>query len=111
MKTSNLFNARALTRPLLVAFSCASVAAAAADVSDIELRRLFEPSTSERAAEAEGKIYIYEGLRDIDVQRAMDEQFGRVENMMFIGTIKTDETGKTARDSKTGVAVTSDDGC
>ena len=54
---------------------------------------------------------IYEGLRDIDIQRAMDEEFGRVENMMFIRTIKTDETGKTARDPETGVAVTSDDGC
>ncbi|QVL48594.1 MAG: hypothetical protein KFB96_23965 [Thiocapsa sp.] len=111
MKTSSLFSARALFHPLLVAFSCVTVAAAAADVSDIDLRRLFEPSTGERAAEAKGGIYIYEGLRDIDVQRAMDEQFGRVENMMFIGTIKTDETGKTARDPKTGAAVTSDDGC
>jgi hypothetical protein len=92
-------------------FSSVTLAAAAADVSDIELRRLFEPTTSERAAEAKGEIYIYEGLRDIDVQRAMDEQFGRVENMMFIRTIKTDETGKTARDPKTGAAVPSDDGC
>jgi hypothetical protein len=111
MKTSNLFNAPALIHPLLVAFSCATVAAAAADVSDIDLRRLFEPSTSERASEAKGEIYIYEGLRDIDVQRAMDEQFHRVENMMFIRTIKTDETGQAARDSETGAAVTSDDGC
>jgi tellurite resistance protein len=111
MKTSNHSNARALIPPLLLAFSCVTVAAAAAGVSDIELRRLFEPTTSERAAEAKGEIYIYEGLRDIDVQRAMDEQFGRVENMMFIRTIKTDETGKTARDPETGAAVTSDDGC
>lgn len=111
MKTSNLFGARALIHPSLVAFSCVTVTAAAADVSEIDLRRLFEPSISERAAEGKGEIYIYEGLRDIDVQRAMDEQFDRVENMMFIRTIKTDETGKTARDPKTGAAVTSDDGC
>jgi hypothetical protein len=111
MKTSNLVNARALIHPLLVALSSVTLAAAAADVSDIELRRLFEPSTSERAAEAKGEIYIYEGLRDIDIQRAMDEEFGRVENMMFIRTIKTDETGKTARDPETGEAVASDDGC
>jgi hypothetical protein len=111
MKTSNLFSARALSLPLLVAFSCVIVAAAAADVSEIDLRRLFEPSTSERAAEAKGEIYIYEGLRDLDVQRAMDEHFGRVENMMFIRTIKTDETGKPEQDPKTGAAVTSDDGC
>ena len=111
MKASNHFNARVLFPPLLLASSCVTVAAAAADVSDIELRRLFEPTTSERAAEAKGEIYIYEGLRDIDVQRAMDQQFERVENMMFIRTIKTDETGKTARDPETGVAVTSDDGC
>jgi hypothetical protein len=82
-----------------------------ADVSRIELRRLFEPTASELAAEALGRIYIYEGLRDIDVRRAMDEEFDRVESMMFIRLIKTDETGKVERDLETGEVVTTDDGC
>ena len=56
----------------------------AADVRDIELRRLFEPTPAEQRAERSGRIYIYEGLRESDVARAMAEQFDRVDSMMFI---------------------------
>jgi hypothetical protein len=85
--------------------------AAAAEVSDIELRRLFEPTRAELAAEANGRIYIYDGLRDVDVQRALDEEFERVESMMFIRTVKTDTSGKTKRDANTGALEYEDDGC
>jgi hypothetical protein len=56
----------------------------AAEVRDIELRRLFEPTAAELRAERAGKIYIYEGLKESDVARALDTQFDRVEAMMFI---------------------------
>jgi hypothetical protein len=84
---------------------------AAADVSTIELRRLFDPTEAELAAEAEGRIYIYDGLTDRDVQRAMNEEFERVENMMFIRTRKTDDTGELKRDAETGEVEYEDDGC
>jgi hypothetical protein len=84
---------------------------AAADVSAIELRRLFEPSGAELAEEARGRIHIYEGLRDTDVQRALDEAFDRVENMMFIRTIKTDDRGEVQRDPDSGAVEIEDDGC
>ena len=111
MKTALIFSARALIHPLFVACSSLTLAAAAADVSDIELRRLFEPSTSELAAEAKGGIYIYEGLRDTDIERAMEEQFERLENMMFIRSIKTDESGEIQHNPDTGEVITTDDGC
>jgi hypothetical protein len=105
-------SAHALIRPFILVCSCATAAAsAAADVSEIELRRLFEPTASELAVEARGGIYIYEGLRDIDVQRAMDEQFDRVQYMMFIRTLKTDDTGEVELHPATGAAVTESDGC
>ena len=85
--------------------------AAAADVSDIELRRLFEPTQAELTSEANGRIYIYDGLRDVDVQRALDEEFERVQSMMFIRTIKTDNSGKVTRDADTGGVAYEDDGC
>ena len=85
--------------------------ATAADIADIELRRLFEPTPSELAAEAESHIYIYDGLTGRDIQRAMNEEFERVENMMFIRTRKTDETGQLKRDAETGEAEHEDDGC
>jgi hypothetical protein len=111
MRTPSTFSGLTLIHPLLIVLPCATVAAAAADVSDIELRRLFNPTASELVAEAKGGIYIYEGLRDTDIQRAMDEQFDRVENMMFIRIIKTDESGQVQRNPDTGVVVTTNDGC
>jgi hypothetical protein len=84
---------------------------AATDVSEIELRRLFEPTQAELAAEERGRIYIYDGLRDVDVQRALDEEFERVDNMMFIRIRKTDDDGKVKRDADTGTVEYEDDGC
>ena len=37
-----------------------------------------EPTPAELRAEAAGRIYIYDGLRDVDVQRALDEEFERL---------------------------------
>jgi hypothetical protein len=91
--------------------SLTSTLAHATDVSEIELRRLFEPTQAELSAEQEGRIYIYDGLRDTDIQRALEEEFNRVENMMFIRTIKTDKEGEIKRDEETGEAEVEDDGC
>jgi hypothetical protein len=85
--------------------------AVAADVSEFEQRRLFSPTEAELASEAEGRIYIYDGLTDIDVQRALHDEFDRVENMMFIRTKKTDEAGEVKRDADTGEVEYEDDGC
>ena len=80
-------------------------------VAEIDLRRLLEPTASELAQEQEGRIYIYEGLRDIDIEHAMDSEFDRVEHMMFIRTRKTNEKGEVVRDPNTGQAEVEDDGC
>ncbi|MEA3277292.1 MAG: hypothetical protein U9Q81_18830 [Pseudomonadota bacterium] len=94
---------------LLIA--AAADALAAADVSEIEMRRLFDPTPAELRAEASDRIYIYEGLRDIDIARVMDEEFERVESMMFIRTKMTTGTGEVVKDPKTAEAVVEDDGC
>ena len=41
----------------------------------------------------------------------MDEEFERVENMMFIRTKKTTAAGEEIKDQDTGRAVVEDDGC
>ncbi len=88
-----------------------TTSALAEDLRDIELRRLFDPTEAEVASEAEGRIYIYDGLTDVDVQRALNEEFDRVDNMMFIRTKKTDEQGEVKRDENTGAVQYEDDGC
>jgi hypothetical protein len=93
---------------LLLAMSTGSLAV---DVSGIELRRLFDPTPAELQAEASGRIYIYDGLRDIDIERAMDKEFNRVDSMMFIRLKKTDEEGEVRRDPESGNAMVEDDGC
>jgi hypothetical protein len=85
--------------------------ALAEELRDIELRRLFDPTEAEVASEAEGRIYIYDGLTDVDVQRALNEEFDRVEHMMFIRTKKTDAKGELKRDAQTGAVEYEDDGC
>ncbi|MGD8275279.1 MAG: hypothetical protein PVJ30_04920 [Thiohalocapsa sp.] len=105
-------SARKATKHLLGAITLAVTASVpAGDVRDIELRRLFDPTQAEVASEAEGRIYIYDGLTDVDVQRALNEQFQRVENMMFIRTRKTDKAGEVKRDAETGEVDYEDDGC
>ena len=75
----------------------------------LEMRRLFEPTESELRNEARGGVYIYEGLTDRAVNRAMEEEFERVENMMFINTIRTDAQGTPLRDPDTGLIAADDD--
>jgi hypothetical protein len=104
------------TRPLPALIIVGSIfpwANGAADegLSDIEKRRLFEPTEAELRAESQGTIYIYNGLRDIDVQRALDDEFDRVEHMMFIRTRKTEPDGAAKRDNDTGEYEYEDDGC
>jgi hypothetical protein len=96
---------------LFAALTLAAVAVAAADVREIELRRLFEPTAAEIQAEREGRIFIYEGLRDKDMERAMEEEFDRIDTMMFIRIQVTDDQGEPLRDLDTGDYVVQDDGC
>ncbi len=98
--------------PLLIPLVWAAAGATlATDVRDIELRRLFDPTQSEMNAERSGRIYIYEGLRDVDVKRAMEEEFDRVDSMMFIREQVTDEKGEVKTEPTTGKPVYQDDGC
>jgi hypothetical protein len=94
---------------IVIAAACSAVSAA--DVREIELRRLFAPAPAELASETAGRIYIYDGLRDTDVERALDEEFERVDSMMFIRTKVTDDSGHVREDPETGIELVADDGC
>ncbi len=63
---------------------------------------LFEPHQSQRLAEARGRIMIYDGLDSTVVDKALDEQFDRIDNMMFV---------RTRHGSEEGEIYVDDDGC
>mgnify|MGYP001764780812 CR=1 FL=1 len=83
---------------------------AQANLQEWQLRRLNQPTERERAQELSGGIYIYDGLNDKQVDQALDKHFDRIENMMFMGTIKTSPSGDVLRDGE-GKVVTESGGC
>ena len=57
-------------------------------------RVLFSPGPEILRAEAAGRVMIYDGLSNQTVEKALDDQFGRIENMMFIRTVYTLQNGE-----------------
>ena len=76
-----------------------------------QLKRLFSPSPQQLEAEKEGFVFIYDGLKSSDIERVLQEQFHRLDSMMFTGIIITDEDGNPVIDPQTGLAMREDDGC
>lgn len=82
-----------------------------ADEYSWQMRQLFKPGKARLEYESQGKVLIYQGLKDIEVNRAMDDQYNRIEYMMFINTIVTDTEGQPLSDPDTGEITVEDDDC
>jgi hypothetical protein len=95
---------------LLLAVSCATVGAEEwGDTDGWQANALFQPSPGQLERERAGRVMIYDGLTDKEVTRALDTQFDRVDSMMFVNVVRTDEAGEPVRDSVTGEILSSDD--
>ena len=106
-----MFFAMASPALLLLLLQFSSTVVKADQQTDWYLQQLFEPTSAQLQQEATGRVQIYSGLRDTDVSRALEEQFDRIEYMMFTGTIMTDASGAVLTDPETGEALVENDGC
>ena len=112
LRTSMVVNyAGAVVAALLLTTQLPVAAANSDQLYEWYLQRLFEPGSQQLAVETQGRVQIYPGMKDTDVTRALDEQFRRIDTMMFTGTIVTDPDGETVKDPETGEALVEDDGC
>ena len=80
-------------------------------IREVQIARLFNPAPGALEAEKRGRVHIYSDLYDTDVRRAMDQAFERIESMMFVRTIVTDDDEAPALDEATGEVLVEDDGC
>ena len=80
-------------------------------IDNWQYNRLFNPSPINLEAEERGAVFIYDGLTDITVNQALNQQFDRIQNMMFTRTVITDEKGDPQLDPITGDKLVEDDGC
>ena len=94
---------------LLLPLSTTSVQAG--DLHAWYVSMLFEPTPLQLQQEHAGRIHIYDGLQDTEVNRAMDEQFERLESIMFTRIVVTDSAGNPVTDPDTGEVLVEDDGC
>ena len=89
-------------KKLLMANLLLTLSTPALSADSFQQKMLFSPSESMLEAEARGRIMIYDGLDSASVDRAMDEQFNRIDNMMFIRIHHEEDNGQYSVD---------DDGC
>lgn len=101
-----------LAAPVLAEQDTDSVELALLDTEDQwQTNRRFKASASQLKREAEkSQVMIYNGLKDKTVDKALDTQFDRVENMVFVRIVTTDTRGVTLTD-ELGNAIIENDGC
>jgi hypothetical protein len=97
---------------LVIAAVMISHSATAAAADSWQEKMLFNPTPAQLDVEqSRDRIMIYHGLKDVQIAEAMEQQFDRIEHMMFTGTVVTDDEGQTVVDPDTGEALVEDDGC
>jgi len=70
---------------------------------------LFEPSQQQLQQEKLGRVFIYDGIKSVDIDLAMDSNYDRIGNMMFVNTVWTSSDGEPLTDPYTGQPIVDDD--
>lgn len=99
---ANVSDTRGTLGTLLLGTVLLSVPFVADAQDSFQMTALLNPSQVQMQTESRGRVMIYDGLEDDVVERALDTQFGRIENMMFVRIRKTQPDGEI---------LVEDDGC
>ena len=80
---------------LMCLYGLINLTAAAETVySQIDEKLLVEPEPLQIKKEATGQVIIYDRVREETIDSALDNNFNRIEHMMFINTIKENDKGE-----------------
>lgn len=92
---------------------CTSVMAQQDDAMDLmyefQFDQLMDPSEEQLVLEKEGYVFIYDGLKESDIQLALDKYQDRMGSMMFINVVWTNEAGEPLVDPYTGQPIVDND--
>lgn len=98
---------------IVVFLLCTSVMAAQDGAMDLmyefQLDQLMDPSEEQIQLEKEGYVFIYDGLKESDIQLALDKYQNRMGSMMFINVVWTNEAGEPLVDPYTGQPIVDND--
>jgi hypothetical protein len=106
-----MFTLMALPPIVLLLLQLSTTIVHAGDLHEWYASLLFEPTPQQLQQEQRGRVRIYDGRTDVEVNRALEEQFDRVEATMFTGVVVTDAEGRPLQDPETGEMVVEEDGC
>ena len=80
-----------------------------AGLHGVQYKRLTTPSNQQTKKESEGKVYLYIGMKDKEVEKVLDSDFDRIENFLFMSVIVTGKTGSPSRNKQGQIVLESDD--
>ena len=61
-------------------------AALGGEAGDWQLAMIHDPSAAQLKVEQRGRVYIYDRMPEAEIELAMNTQFNRLDNMMFVRT-------------------------
>jgi len=76
-----------------------------------QVKTLYQPGKFQLEREAKGSVMIYDRLSDSQVNKAMDANFGRIENMMFTRIQVSDASETKSSSNKKSVGASDSQDC
>ena len=97
--------------PMLLLLQLSTTSVRAGDLHEWSVSMLFKPTPLQLQQERAGRVHRHDDLKDTEVNRALDQQFERIESIMFTSVVVTDRKGNPVIDPDSGAVLVEYDGC